>query len=271
MGSMVAMGTLVLAADAAAPAGGTRTLLDYVQAGGVVGYVLLTISVAALSLVIFNFFQLRLGRMAPVDIVMEINRLMREGDVAGVNRVCADPAADCFLTRVLRGAIGRCQGSPFGFLEIRTALEESGQRELDTVSRPTDALGLIASLGPMMGLLGTVIGMIGAFATIGEAEGAARSQMLATYMSLALVTTAEGLIVAIPCTFAYALFKKRTERLGSRIGDMFEEWIPLFGSNNQPAPAPRAVAPMSGHPMPGQPMSPTDPRGAMRPRGARTA
>lgn len=255
--------TLVLGADE--PAKASRTLLDYIQAGGVVGYVLLTISVVAMSLVIMNLIQLRRSKMAPVDIVMEFNRLLREGNITAVTQLCNAPEADCFLTRVLRGAIVRCSNSPFGFLEVRTALEETGQRELDSLSRPTDALGLIASLGPMMGLLGTVIGMIGAFATIGEADGASRSQQLASYMSLALVTTAEGLIVAIPCTFAYALFKKRTERLGSHVGDLFEQWIPLFSSTTPQQAAPAARGPAT----PG--LAGAAPAPAPRVRGAHTA
>lgn len=235
----------------ASKAVGAKTLLEYITAGGIVGYVLILLSVFALSLVIVNLIQLRRARLAPVDVVMEIGRLLRERNMPAVMQLCAAPEADCFLTRVLRGAISRCSRSPFGFLEVRTALEESGQRELDSMMRPTDGLGLIASLGPMMGLLGTVIGIIGAFAAIGEAEGAARSQMLATFMSMALVTTAEGLIVAIPCTFAYALFRKRTERLGVQVGDIIEEWIPLFEPDQaqaagagaaRPRPSPRPAA-----------------------------
>lgn len=261
--------SLVLGADgdAASKAVGAKSLLEYITAGGAVGYVLILLSVVALSLAILNLIQIRRARMAPEDVVMEIGRLLRERNMPAVIQLCAAPEADCFLTRVLRGAITRCSRSPFGFLEVRTALEESGQRELDSMMRPTDGLGLIASLGPMMGLLGTVIGIIGAFAAIGEAEGAARSQMLATYMSMALVTTAEGLIVAIPCTFAYALFRKRTERLGVQVGDIIEEWIPMFEPDQAQAVPPTA-------PMPNAPR----PRPAARPvigddaaRGVRTA
>jgi len=255
--------TLLLGQDSspAAKAVGARSLLDYITAAGAVGYILILLSIVALSLMVLNLIQIRLARMAPTDVVMEINRLLRERNMNAVTQLCSAPEADCFLTRLLRGAIVRCSRSPFGFLEVRTALEESGQRQLDSMMRPTDGLGLIASLAPMMGLLGTVIGIIGAFAAIGEAEGAARSQMLARFMSMALVATAEGLIVAIPCTFAYALFRKRTERLGVVVGDIIEEWIPMLEPDQaqSPAPAPR--------PRPAARPAPSE----ESPRGVRTA
>jgi len=256
--------TVLLAADEVAKP--SRTLLDYIESGGIIGYTLIGLSVFAVSLAIINFIQLRRSKMAPVDVVVEISRLLREGNTAAVAQLCAAPEADCFLTRVLRSAIARCNRSPFGFLEVRTALEEGGQRELDSLSRPTDGLGLIANLGPMLGLLGTVIGMIGAFGAIGEAEGAARSQQLAMFMSLALVNTALGLIVAIPCTFAYALFKKRTERMGAQVSDIIEDWIPLFG----PPPAAEAVptgAPARPRPAqaPARPFAPEAPVRGARP------
>jgi biopolymer transport protein ExbB/TolQ len=71
----------------------------------------------------------------------------------------------------------------------------------------------------MLGLLGTVIGMIGAFNAIGSLQGAARSTELARFMSLALVNTAQGLVVAVPCTVAFALFRQRIDRVASEIGD----------------------------------------------------
>ena len=86
----------------------------------------------------------------------------------------------------------------------------------------------IAAVGPMLGLLGTVFGMIGAFQTIGTLEGAARSNKLAEFMSLALINTAEGLMVAIPCTVAFAVFRRRIDRLGADAGVIAEELAGLI-------------------------------------------
>src|SRR5258708_34445329 len=77
-------------------------------------------------------------------------------------------------------------------------------------------------MGPMLGLLGTVFGMIGAFAAIGKFEGAARSHELVKFMSYALVNTAEGLIVAIPCTVAFSLFRRHGDHLVGEIAEQIE-------------------------------------------------
>lgn len=190
----------------------SSSLLDYVRAGGLIGYVLIVLSLAAVTLMIMHFIQVRRERLMPPEIAAELRRAAGADPLDRISAFCSRPENDCFLTRVVGSAMERCMNSPFGALEIRTALQEAGQPEVDKLYRSTDGIGLIAAIGPMLGLLGTVIGMIGAFATIGKVDGARRSEELAGYMSLALVTTALGLIVAIPCTAAYTLFRRRIER-----------------------------------------------------------
>jgi biopolymer transport protein ExbB len=128
-------------------------------------------------------------------------------------------------------------------LELKPAIEEAGSRELDRLEKPNHGLAILAAVGPMLGLLGTVIGMIGAFAEIGSASGIAKNEELARYMSLALVCTAEGLIVAIPCTFAYALFKRRTDRLVAEVGDVAERLAGQFSGKHAAAKPVAGAAP----------------------------
>jgi biopolymer transport protein ExbB len=154
-------------------------------------------------------------------------------------------------------------------MEIRTALEESGQREADRLNRSVDLIGLIAAVAPMLGLLGTTIGMIGAFNSIGALEGAARSRALAGFMSLALVNTAQGLAVAIPCTAAFSLLRKRLDGLVSQAGEVIENLAVYIenpatagGAHKSAArPAPRPAA-APGIPAPHAPIPVT--------QGART-
>ncbi len=226
-----------------APVKPGKTILDYVQSGGIVGYIIVLLSFVALALVIVNLLTLRRARLAPPEVVRDLHGLMRERDYTKAIAYCQLEENDSFLTRVLGNALVRCSRSPLGFLEIRSALEESGQKEMDGLGRATDGIGLIASVGPMLGLLGTVIGMIGAFATIGELEGAARSRELASYMALALVNTAEGLFVAIPCTVAYALFRKRTERLAGEVSQLIEDWVSSMEPEAATGPAAKGTGP----------------------------
>ena len=171
----------------------------------------------------FNLFIiLRLSRQAPRGDVELISRLLHEGAIPDAIRHCDDPINANFLTRMMGGALKRCSRSQLGLLEMRSAIEESGQREVERLYRVVDWVAVIAAVGPMLGLLGTVFGMIGAFGAISQFEGAARSKELANYMSLALVATALGLIVAIPCTVVFSVSRRKIDQMAEEIGDIAE-------------------------------------------------
>ncbi len=222
-------------AQIVAPAGGTTgelTVLDYIRSGGIIGYVLIVLSFVALGLIIAHGIMLRRSRLIPEDAVVRLEGALKQGDINGAIGVCREPLHESFVTRLVGSALLRCMRSPFGTLELRSAVEESGQREVDRLYRSVDSIGILAAVGPMLGLLGTVFGMIGAFASIGQLEGAARSQQLATYMSIALVTTAEGLLVAIPCTVAFAIFRRRIDTLAVETATLVESLVaPLESSS----------------------------------------
>jgi biopolymer transport protein ExbB len=217
---------LTLAQDAAGGAAPqtlpSKSILQYIRDGGPLSYLLVLVSFVAVALIIRNILMLRRSRLAPPEVLARLEGELKQNDVEGALAVCAAPANDSFVARVFGAALLRCSRSPFGFLELRTALEEAGQREADRLHRANDGVGIIAAVGPMLGLLGTVMGMIGAFASIGALEGTARSRELASFMSIALVCTAEGLLVAIPCTVAFAMFRRHIDHLISEISEKIE-------------------------------------------------
>lgn len=215
---------LVILAQTTPPAtpAATKSVLDYIREGGPVSLVLVLVSLVAVALMIRNAIIFGRSRLSPPEAYDRLSALLRENDVEGAMAYCAAPENNSFLTRVFGSALLRCSRSPFGFLELRSALEESGAREADRLHRANEGLGILAAIGPMLGLLGTVFGMIGAFGSIGEFEGAARSQALAKFMSHALVATAEGLIVAIPCTIAFSLFRRHVDQVVGEIAEKIE-------------------------------------------------
>jgi biopolymer transport protein ExbB len=226
------------------------SLLEYVKAGGMLGYVLIALSVVAVALITRNLLVLRLAVMAPAAGTTALRDMLRRGDLAAALRHCQSPEHHTFVTDVMGPAIRRCANSPMGAFEARTAVEEAGQVATATMQRLNNGLGVLAAVGPMLGLLGTVIGMIGAFNAIGALQGAARSTELAKFMSLALVNTAEGLVVAVPCTVAFALFRQRIDKLVTVIAATVLE--PLaddlaagvqLARRAQPGGAPAAPAP----------------------------
>jgi biopolymer transport protein ExbB len=99
----------------------------------------------------------------------------------------------------------------FGFFDMQNAMQEVSEREVSKLYRKLEYLSFIASTTPMLGLLGTVTGMIGSFNTIAASGGTANPSDLAGNISMALVTTCMGLIVAIPTMFFVAFFRKRID------------------------------------------------------------
>jgi len=208
----------------------SRSLLGYIHSGGVISYVLVALSILAVALMVANIVMLRRTSMAPDHVVEGLEPLLAERNIDAVQAFCRVPGNDSFLARIVSRGLAQVSRSQFGLLELKPAVEEAGARELAKLERANHGLAMLAAVGPMLGLLGTVIGMIGAFATIAHETGVAKNQNLADYMSIALVCTAEGLIIAIPCTFAYAIFKRRTERVASEVGDIAERLLSVLGS-----------------------------------------
>jgi biopolymer transport protein ExbB len=244
--------SLTLAQNTQAGEAPSKTLLTYIREGGSVGYVIIILSFVAVALIIVHFIRIRVSRLAPAPAVYNLDRLLRDNDVQGALAYCNDQENDCFLTRVFGAALARCARSPFGFLELRSAVEEAGQEELARLHRSNEPIGLIASIAPMLGLLGTVVGMVMAFDTISTTKGMARPDQLAGYISLALVTTVLGLIVAIPVTAVYAYIRNRTDALAAQVAQIIEELSShvqsVPGATAASAPGERRVAARPGAP-----------------------
>ncbi|MEC9372837.1 MAG: MotA/TolQ/ExbB proton channel family protein [Planctomycetota bacterium] len=211
----------LLAQDSAGEGG--VSVLEMIAAGGAIGYVIILLSVGALALVVRHMLQIRESSLAPADAVDAIHDSLAKGDVAGAIRYCDDEDNDSFLTRVVGAGLKRMRRSPFGALELKGAMEEAGQEQVARLYRSTDGLGLIAAIAPMLGLLGTVVGMVGAFDTISSAAGFARPDQLAGDISQALVTTLMGLTLAIPCMAAFTFFRNRIDALATSVAAIIEE------------------------------------------------
>lgn len=240
MTDLLMMSSMLAQADAP----DQKSLLDHVVSGGPIGYAIILLSFVTVVLIIAHMVQVRASKMAPPEIVQSLDQLLKKNDMDGAMSYCQDPENDCYLTRVFGAALVRCSRSPFGFLELRSALEESGQEETARLHRSTDGIGLIASVAPMLGLLGTVVGMVGAFETISLTEGVARPDELAGSISVALITTVLGLLVAIPATAVFTFFRNRIESLVTEVSQVTEELSAhLEGAGGGQSAPRRAAAP----------------------------
>ena len=249
--------SLMLATASAAP---DRTLLDYVVQSRQVGLLIVALSLFVTAVIIAQFFTIRVSRLAPDDHIENLDRLLGQHDIRGSIEYCQNEENRCLLTRVLGGALARCARSPFGYLELKNAIEELGEQEVARLQRMTDIIGLVASIAPMLGLLGTVVGMVGAFDTLSVTEGPVRPDNLAGDISVALITTVMGLIVAIPCTAIYAFLRNRVDHLVTEIGQTIEELVAHIehapGPVSQPVTQPAAQPVAQPVATPGQPARP---------------
>lgn len=214
--------------DAAVPpadqAGSGRTWWDSVIDGGPVGFIIIVLSIVAVALCIVHFIQIRRQTLLPDRQLAAVDERLLAGDVAGATSYCMDPANDSFLTRVLAAGLSRYQASAFGVFEIKNAIEEAGQDQAARLYRSTDGLGVIGTISPLLGLLGTVIGMVGAFDSM-SLSGGSNYEQLAANISMALVTTLMGLALAIPCVALFTWFRNRIDALASEAGREVERLV----------------------------------------------
>ncbi len=254
----------------------SSTWWDTIQAGGVVGYIILGLSTIALALVIMHLVQIRQAALMPAEQLETLDRLLSQGQVAQALEYCYDPQADSYLTRIMGAGLTRYQKSAFGAFEIKNAIEEAGEDQTSRLYRSTDAVGVIGSIAPLLGLLGTVLGMVGAFESLSR-TASPNHEELAASISLALVTTLMGLILAIPCIALHRYFGNRIDAFASdasreieRLALHLESTAPTrsLGPRPRPVVRPEPKDARGGAAAPGPP---TPPGGTKAPPGGTKA
>jgi biopolymer transport protein ExbB len=231
------LSSILLQADPAAGAG-SGSLLKFITGGGVIGYIIVLLSVVALAFVVIHFVQIRRSALLPAEKVKGVREMVERGDLEGALEYSTLPANDCYYLRVIGAGLKRFLRSPFGAFEIKSAMEEAGAEETAKLYRTMDVIATIGSVAPLLGLLGTVQGMIGAFETVatGAANNAGYYQALADNIAIALITTFQGLVVAIPCVSIYGYLRNRVDALAGECASSAEEIVTLVEkSGRKPA------------------------------------
>lgn len=204
---------LVSRADRKSPsAGSSLGVWQIVKAGGVVGFVIIGLSILAGALVFDQLMTLRKETIMPPEVIDKISQHLAERDWKGVMETCQQ--SPCVFTSVIQA--GLAEGD-LGWHEVEKAMSDALTEQTARLLRRVEYLSVIGNLAPMLGLLGTVVGMILAFRTVAETQGAARAADLAQAIYLALITTVEGLLVAIPALAAYAFFRNRIDELMAEV------------------------------------------------------
>ncbi|MDD3760362.1 MAG: MotA/TolQ/ExbB proton channel family protein [Acidithiobacillus sp.] len=184
-----------------------RDLVELFSLGGFVLPILILAAILALAIVGNRFWVLRRARVVPPGLVERVADMVEAGKLPQAVKQLYEN--DTPLARILLVALQQV-GQPRD--AIKEAVEDAGRHEMAHLDRYLNFLGSIAGVAPLLGLLGTVFGIMHAFAAIG-AVGMGDPKALAGGIAEALITTAAGLIVAIPSLLFYRYFRGRVEVL----------------------------------------------------------
>jgi len=188
------------------------SFMDVVFRGGIVNTVIWLMifgtSAATAAFIIDALLSIKRSKLLPDDLIEGVRQSLDQGDLDAAIETCeANPGA---LSNILMGGFGNITE---GYEVVQEAVASTADMENERLMQRVNFLNLCGQIAPMLGLMGTVTGMVRAFASLGGAAGAARAKLLAMSISTALWTTAVGLLIAVPALLAYTLVRNHATRL----------------------------------------------------------
>ena len=202
---------------------GSITVMKVIKWGGIVGGVVILMSICMVALVIEHFVSIKRDKIVPPEVVDELENLFQEEEYQEALELCENEPN--YLTNMLSAALPKLNA---GFDVMEESMSEAGALEAVKLHTKISYLSLIANLAPMMGLFGTVLGMVGAFNKIVQLGPAVTPKDLASGVQQALITTLFGLVVAIPAIAFYFFFRNKVVRITTEIKQIAEDLIERF-------------------------------------------
>jgi biopolymer transport protein ExbB len=208
----------LVAGNGAVPPARENMLQWAIRASGPIGLCLLALSIYFTALVIRLFMEFRVSEAVPPALVDKLETAIRDKKFQDAYDVCKDN--DSFLARLVRTGIANL---PNGRAEAKEAMETTTEEIVTSMEMKISYLAIIGTLGPMIGLVGTIWGMIMSFQEIATAAGAQpRPEKVAEGISTALFITLEGVSLSVPAIFFFAYFRNRIAQMtmeASRVAD----------------------------------------------------
>ena len=228
-----------------------KSLLRWaIEASGPIGLFLLCLSVYFTALVIKLFMELRVSEAVPAALVEKLENAIKERKFQEAYDACRDN--ESFLARLVRTGVANL---PNGRAEAKEAMQATQDEVVTAMEARISYLAIIGTLGPMIGLVGTIAGMIASFQEIATAAGAQpKPEKVAEGISTALFITLEGVSLSVPAIFFFAMFRNRiaTDGHGERQGGRPDHHRPALGrqaDQDDPGLSPR----IAGDPGPRRP------------------
>lgn len=183
-------------------------MTSLLQQGGFLMYVILLCSIVGLAVFLEKLYHLHRAAIDPEPLLRRVRELIGEANTASALSLCREtpgPVAHIIAAALSKAGLSRS--------EIKEAIENAGLREVSRLESRLGVLATVAHIAPLLGLLGTVLGMIRTFKTIENLDGLVNPSNLAGGIWEALLTTAFGLIVAIAAFVAYNFLVSRVEKM----------------------------------------------------------
>lgn len=208
--------------------GNDVNMLELLMKGGWVMIPLFILSFVTIYILIERYLSIRAAAKDPSRLVEKIKTAVAKGDIAGAKTLCE--SEDTPVARMIGKGIQRL-GSPMSTIEA--TIENVAKIEVNRLEKNLSALATIAGAGPMIGFLGTVIGMIKAFISIAQIEGQVSAKDLASGIYEAMVTTAAGLIVGVIAYIAYNYLVALIQKIVHGIEQSAIEFMDLLQEPHQ--------------------------------------
>ncbi len=222
--------------EGAKPPPAPQSFISIIFSGGIIGIMmvmlLFALSVTAAYLVFEHIMTLRRAELMPPGLNDQVRDALLGGRIEDAERACRERPS--MLSFILLHGIAEIDG---GWAAVEKALEDAVAEQSARLFRKIEYLSVIGNIAPMVGLLGTVIGMIIAFQQVAVSQASAGAAQLAEGIYQALVTTVGGLIVAIPSVGAFAVFRNRVDELVAEAAYMAQHvFTPLKRRRNKAKP-----------------------------------
>lgn len=214
-------------ADGQVPEIPSKSLLEIIKAGGILMIPIFFCSVLTLVIVFERTIALRRGRVIPGPFVKRFLPHLREGKLDRQKALALCEESHSPVSEVFAGAV-RKWGRPA--VEVEQGILDAGERAVNGLRRYVRVFNGVSTITPLLGLQGTVFGMIHAFNSIAASDAMGRPERLAGGISEALITTAAGLTVAIPSLACYLFFTSRVDQLVIEIDAHAQEIVHLISA-----------------------------------------
>ena len=226
--ALVGIALITLSGTAFAQDAGGNSLGKIIMGGGVVGWAIILLSIISLALAIEHFVTIRRDKLVPPELIDEVEALFEEEEYQEALELCESEPN--FLTNILSAGLPKINA---GFEAMEKAMDEVSEEETIKLQQKISWLNLIANIAPMMGLLGTVYGMIVAFNTITKLGQNVTPADLSQGISAALVTTMLGLIVAIPTMSVFFYFRNKVIKVSLELAAIADDLVERFRPQQQ--------------------------------------